>query len=42
VESAEIHSKPLRQTARAIRRLLMRTCELDTAAMVMAWKYWLG
>ena len=31
------------QTARrAIRRQLMRYCELDTAAMVMVCKYWLG
>jgi hypothetical protein len=31
------------QTARkAMRRQLMRYCELDTAAMVMVWKYWLG
>ena len=27
---------------RAIRRQLMRYCELDTAAMVMVWKHWLG
>jgi hypothetical protein len=27
---------------RSIRRQLMRYCELDTAAMVMIWKYWLG
>jgi len=27
---------------RSIRRQLMRYCELDTAAMVMVWKYWLG
>jgi hypothetical protein len=25
-----------------MRRQLMRYCELDTAAMVMVWKYWLG
>ena len=25
-----------------VRRQLMRTCELDTAAMVMIWKHWLG
>jgi len=31
------------QAARkSIRRQLMRYCELDTAAMVMVWKYWLG
>jgi hypothetical protein len=31
------------QAARkAMRRQLMRYCELDTAAMVMVWKYWLG
>jgi hypothetical protein len=31
------------QTARkAMRRQLMRYCELDTAAMVMVWKYWVG
>ena len=31
------------QTARkAMRRQLMRYCELDTAAMVMIWKHWLG
>ena len=31
------------QTARkSMRRQLMRYCELDTAAMVMVWKYWLG
>jgi hypothetical protein len=31
------------QAARkTIRRQLMRYCELDTAAMVMVWKYWLG
>ncbi len=27
---------------RSIRRQLMRYCELDTAAMVMVWKYWLS
>jgi len=27
---------------KSIRRQLMRYCELDTAAMVMVWKYWLG
>ena len=27
---------------RSIRRQLMRYCELDTAAMVMVWKYWVG
>jgi hypothetical protein len=27
---------------RAIRRQLMRYCELDTAAMVMVRKYWIG
>ena len=27
---------------RAIRRQLMRYCELDKAAMVMVWKHWLG
>ena len=27
---------------KAIRRQLMRYCELDTAAMVMIWKHWLG
>jgi hypothetical protein len=27
---------------RAIRRQLMRYCELDTAAMVRVWKYWVG
>jgi len=26
---------------RSVRRQLMRYCELDTAAMVMVWKYWL-
>jgi hypothetical protein len=26
----------------SIRRQLMRTCEFDTAAMVMVWKHWLG
>jgi len=31
------------QAARkSIRRQLMRYCELDTAAIVMVWKYWLG
>jgi hypothetical protein len=31
------------QTARrAIRRQLMRYCELDTASIVMVWKYWLS
>jgi len=25
-----------------MRRQLMRYCELDTAAMVMVWKHWLG
>jgi hypothetical protein len=31
------------QAARkSMRRQLMRYCELDTAAMVMVWKYWLG
>jgi len=31
------------QAARkSIRRQLMRYCELDTAAMVMIWKHWLG
>jgi hypothetical protein len=31
------------QAARkSIRRQLMRYCELDTAAMVMVWKYWVG
>jgi hypothetical protein len=25
-----------------MRRQLMRYCELDTAAMVMVWKYWVG
>jgi hypothetical protein len=31
------------QAARkSMRRQLMRYCELDTAAMVMIWKYWLG
>jgi hypothetical protein len=31
------------QAARkAMRRQLMRYCELDTAAMVMVWKYWMG
>jgi hypothetical protein len=31
------------QAARkAMRRQLMRYCELDTAAMVMIWKHWLG
>jgi hypothetical protein len=25
-----------------MRRQLMRYCELDTAAMVMIWKHWLG
>jgi len=31
------------QVARkSIRRQLMRYCELDTAAMVMVWKYWVG
>jgi hypothetical protein len=34
---------PSDQAARkSIRRQLMRYCELDTAAMVMVWKYWLG
>jgi hypothetical protein len=27
---------------KSIRRQLMRYCELDTAAMVMVWKYWVG
>jgi hypothetical protein len=27
---------------KSMRRQLMRYCELDTAAMVMVWKYWLG
>jgi hypothetical protein len=27
---------------RSIRRQLMRYCELDTAAMVMVWKYWVS
>jgi len=27
---------------KSIRRQLMRYCELDTAAMVMVWKHWLG
>ena len=27
---------------KAIRRQLMRYCELDTAAMIMIWKHWLG
>jgi hypothetical protein len=27
---------------RSIRGQLMRYCELDTAAMVMVWKHWLG
>ena len=27
---------------KSIRRQLMRYCELDTAAMVMIWKHWLG
>ena len=27
---------------KSMRRQLMRYCELDTAAMVMIWKYWLG
>jgi hypothetical protein len=27
---------------KAIRRQLMRYCELDTAAMVMIWKHWMG
>ena len=31
------------QAARkSMRRQLMRYCELDTAAMVMVWKHWLG
>lgn len=31
------------QAARkAMRRQLMRYCELDTTAMVMVWKYWMG
>jgi hypothetical protein len=31
------------QAARkSMRRQLMRYCELDTAAMVMVWKYWVG
>jgi hypothetical protein len=27
---------------KSMRRQLMRYCELDTAAMVMVWKHWLG
>ena len=27
---------------KSMRRQLMRYCELDTAAMVMVWKYWVG
>jgi hypothetical protein len=28
--------------SKSMRRQLMRYCELDTAAMVMVWKYWRG
>ena len=31
------------QTVRkSMRRQLMRYCELDTAAMLMIWKHWVG